>query len=72
MTGHGFTSKKRKARCTSVGEPEKAMKHKIALLYEEELLVMKERDKVCKVSKRVSETCEQILHRPELNTSSLR
>ena len=35
MTGHGFTSKKRKARCTAVGEPENAMKHGKALLSEE-------------------------------------
>ena len=44
--GHTFTSKKRKARCTSltsltqttVGDPENAMKCRKALLSEEELL----------------------------------
>ena len=44
------------------------MKRRKALLSEEELLV---RDKVKKVSKRASETCEQILHmqsRTEPNT----
>ena len=35
------------------------MKRRRALLSEEELLVMKERDKVHKASKRASETCEQ-------------
>ena len=49
---HAFASKKRKARCTTVGEPENAMKRRKALLSEEELLVTKERDKV---HKRVSE-----------------
>ena len=34
---------------TTVGEPENTMKHRKALLSEEELLVRKERDKVCKV-----------------------
>ena len=63
MTGHAFASKNRKARCTAVGEPENAMKHRKALLSEEELLVGKERDKVRKVSKRASETREQTLHR---------
>ena len=38
--GHAFPSKKRKARCTAVGEPENAMK---ALLSEEELLVHENR-----------------------------
>ena len=38
------------------------MKRRKALLSEEELLV---RDKVCKASKRASETCEQPLHRQE-------
>ena len=41
------------------------------LLSEEELLVTKERDKVRKVSKRVSETCEQTLHRQEQNRTHL-
>ena len=58
-------SHQRKARCTAVGEPENAMKHRKALLSEEELLVRKERDKVRQVSKRASETCEQTLHRQE-------
>ena len=44
------------------------MKRRNALLLaEEELLVTKERDKVHKVSKRASETCEQTLHRQEQN-----
>ena len=42
--GHPFASKKRKARCTAVGEPENAMKRRKAILSEEELLVTKERD----------------------------
>ena len=50
---HAFASK---ARCTTVGEPENAMKHRKALLSEEELLVTKERDKVRKTSKGASET----------------
>ena len=45
--------------------------HRKALLSEEELLVTKERDKVCKASKRVSETCEQTLHRQEQNQTHL-
>ena len=49
--------------CTAVGEPENAMKHRKALLSEEELLV---RDKVRKASKRASETCAQA--RTEPNT----
>ena len=57
--GHAFASKKRKARCTAVGEPENIMKRRKALLSEEELLVRKERDNVCKVSKRAPETREQ-------------
>ena len=57
--GHAFASKKRKARCTAVGEPENAMKRRKALLSEEELLVRKERDKVREVSKRAPETREQ-------------
>ena len=60
--GHAFRSK---AQCTAVGEPENAMKHRKALLSEEELLVRKERDKVHKASKRASETREQTLHRQE-------
>ena len=43
------------------------MKHRKALLSEEELLVRKEKDKVHKASKRASETCEQTLHRQEQN-----
>ena len=41
--GHAFASKKRKARCTAVGEPENAMKRRkaLGLLSEEELLVRK-------------------------------
>ena len=57
--GHAFALKKRKARCTAVGEPENAMKRRKALLSEEELLVRKERDKVREVSKRAPETREQ-------------
>ena len=53
--GHAFASKKRKARCTTVGEPENAMKCSKALLSEEEL-VRKERDKMRKAGKRASET----------------
>ena len=64
---HAFASKKRKARCTAIGEPESAMKHRNALLSEEELLVTKERDKVRKASKRASETRDQTLHRQEQN-----
>ena len=41
--GLAFASKKRKARCTAVGEPENAMKRRKALLSEEELVVTKER-----------------------------
>ena len=40
--GHAFASKKRKARCTAVGEPENTMKRRKALLSEEELLVKSE------------------------------
>ena len=65
---HAFASK---ARCTTVGEPENAMKRRKALLSEEELLVMKERDEVHKVSKRASETREQALHRQEQNQTHL-
>ena len=68
-----FASKKRKARCIAVWEPENAMKRRKALLSEEELLLTKERDKVHKASKRASETREQTLQaRTEPNTSSLR
>jgi len=42
-----------------------AIKPRKALLSEEELLVRKERDKVCKVSRKASETREQTLHRQE-------
>ena len=65
--GHAFASKKRKARCTAVGEPENAMKRRKALLPEEGLLVGKESDKVRKTSERASETREQV--RTEPNTS---
>ena len=58
--GHAFALKRKKARCTTVGEPEN---HSKAYLSEEELLVTKERDKVPKASKRASETREQTLHR---------
>ena len=34
---HAFASKKRKARCTAVREPENAMKRRKALLSEEDL-----------------------------------
>ena len=54
--------KKRKPRYTAVREPENAMKHRKALLPEEELLVGKERDNVRKASKRASETHEQTKH----------
>ena len=57
--GHAFASKKRKAWCTAVGEPENAMKRRKALLSEEELLARKKRDKVCEVSKTAPETREQ-------------
>ena len=60
--GHAIASKKRKARCTSVGEPENVTKPRKALLSEEKLLV---RDKVRKVSKKASEIHEQTLHRQE-------
>ena len=50
---YGFTSKKRKARCTAVGEPENAVKRRKALLSEEELLVTKERER--KSTKQVRE-----------------
>ena len=63
----GFASKKRKAQCTAVGEPENGVKRRKALLSEEELLMGKERDKVRKASKRASETREQTLHRQEQN-----
>ena len=46
---------------------ENAMKHRKALLSEEELLVAKKGDKVHKASKRASETHEQTLHRQEQN-----
>ena len=67
--GHAFTSKKRKARCTTVGEPENTMKRRKALLSEEQLIVAKET--VCKASKRASATCEQTLHRREQNRTHL-
>ena len=54
--GHAFTLK---ARCTAVGEPKNTMKHRKALLSEEELLLRKERDTVREVSKRAPETREQ-------------
>ena len=68
---HAFASKKRKSQCTTVGEPENAMKYSKALLSEEELLVTKERDKVRKASKRASKTREQALHRQEQNRTHL-
>ena len=58
--GHAFASKKRKAQCTAIGEPENAMKR-------ERVIVTKERDKVHEVSKRASETRDQTLHRQERN-----
>ena len=45
----------------------KRRKALLLVLSEEELLVRKERDKVCKASKRASETHEQTLHRQEQN-----
>ena len=63
--------KKGKAWCTAVGKPENAIKCRKALLSEEELLVMKERDKVCKASKRASETRDQSLHWQEQNQTHL-
>ena len=56
--GHAFASKKRKARCTAVGEPENAMKRRKPLLSEEELLVRKE----TKSAKRVRELAPRVLH----------
>ena len=53
-------------QCTAVGESENAMKRRKTLLSEEELLA-RVRDKVCKASKRASETREQTLHRQEQN-----
>ena len=47
------------------------MKCRKALLSEEELFVMKKRDKVRNASKRVSETHEQALHRQEQNKTHL-
>ena len=41
------------------------MKPRKALLSEEELVMRKERDKVCKASKKASETREQTLHKQE-------
>ena len=52
------------------GEPENTMKRRKALL-SEKLLVMKERDKDCKASKRASETREQTLHRQEQNQTHM-
>ena len=65
--GHAFASKKRKAWCTAVGEPENTMKCRKALVSEQELLVTKARDKVRKASKRVSEAHEQASHRQQQN-----
>ena len=65
--GHAFASKKMKAQCIAVGEPENAMKCRKALVSEEEFIVSKEREKVRKTSKRASETREQTLHRQEQN-----
>ena len=64
-------SKKRKAHGTTGGKPDNTMRRRKALLSEEELLVTKEGDKVCKVSKRASETHEQALHRQEQNRTHL-
>ena len=66
-------SKKRKARCTAVVEPENAVKRRkaLGLLSEEELLVRNLRDKVRKVSKRASETRERTLHRQEQNRTHM-
>ena len=50
---------------------ENVMKHRKALLSEEQLLVTKERDIVRKASKRASETHEQTLHRQEHNQTHL-
>ena len=47
------------------------MKLRKTLQSEEELLVTKERDKVCKASKRVSETREQTLQWQEQNRTHL-
>ena len=52
-------------------EPKNIMKLRKALLSKEELLVTKERDKVCKASKRASETHEQTLHRQEQNQTHI-
>ena len=73
MTGHAFASKKRKAQCTAVGEPENAVKRRkaLGLLSEEELLVRNLRDKVRKASKRASETRERTLHRQEQNRTHM-
>ena len=54
--GRAFVSKKRKAQCTAVGEPESAMKRRKALLSEEELLLV--RKGIDKVGKRASKTHE--------------
>ena len=51
----------------SLREPENAMKGRKVLLSEEELLMRKERDKVCKGSKSTSETHKQTLNRQEQN-----
>ena len=54
-----------------LGKPENATKRRKSLLFEEELLVRKERDKVRKASKRASETREQTLHRQEQNQTHM-
>ena len=55
-------------RFTAVGEPEKAMKRRKALLSEEELFSWRQ---VCKEGKRASETREQSLHRQEQNRTHI-
>jgi len=58
--GHAFALKKRKARCTAVGEPENTVKPRKALLSEEELSVRKETKsikRVRKLLKHVSRLC---------------
>ena len=43
--GHAFASKKRKARCTAVREPENAMKRGKALLSEKRVIISVKRDR---------------------------
>ena len=66
--GHAFASKKRKARCTAVGEPENAMKCCKASLSEEEVLRIKRETKSAKqVRELLKHMHEQALHRQEQN-----